>query len=72
MSPQFNFIDGGRRFQCVLCNAITEVGVKVLLLSWDNFKAKHYYYILYLLVKSEDASVCFYYVKLNRFDDLFE
>nr|CAB3265936.1 protein transport protein Sec24C [Phallusia mammillata] len=24
MCPQFNFIDGGRRFQCVMCNAITE------------------------------------------------
>ena len=26
MCPQFSFTDGGRRFQCVLCNAITEVG----------------------------------------------
>ncbi|CAK8671061.1 unnamed protein product [Clavelina lepadiformis] len=24
MCPQFSFTDGGRRFQCVLCNAITE------------------------------------------------
>lgn len=25
MNPFMNFIDGGRRFQCVLCNALTEV-----------------------------------------------